>query len=86
MHEHAVEICKPSCMPRAAKPFFILVVHSMPGAVGHVAAPELPSQEGSALSHVTCGSVGAPLVKEARSEAEVHVATLELTSARRQGQ
>jgi hypothetical protein len=46
----------------AAKSFFILMVHSPPGAVGHVAAPELPSQEGKARSHGTCGSTRAHLV------------------------
>jgi hypothetical protein len=29
-------------MPRVAKPFFISVVYSPSGAVGHVATPELP--------------------------------------------
>jgi hypothetical protein len=66
-----------------AKHFFILVVHSLLGAVGHVAAPELPFQEGRARSHRTHGSAGAHLSKEARSGAEGHVAAPELTSARR---
>jgi hypothetical protein len=48
-------------VPRTAKHFFIHVVHNPPGAVGHVAAPELPSQEGRALSCVTRGSTEAPL-------------------------
>jgi hypothetical protein len=61
MHECALETHEPSCMPRAAKPFFIFVVHSPLGAVGHMAAPELPSQEGRALSHGAHGSTGAPL-------------------------
>jgi hypothetical protein len=104
MHERAVETCEPSCMPRVAKPFFIPVVHSPPGAVGHMVALELPSRKGRALScgtrgstggplsgrqrpePWTCGSAGAPLVKEARSEVEGHVAAMELTSVRRQGQ
>jgi hypothetical protein len=43
MHERALETSEPSCVPRAVKPFFILVVHSPPGVMGHVAAPELPS-------------------------------------------
>jgi hypothetical protein len=30
-------------VPRTAKPFFIPVVHSLPEAVEHVTAPELPS-------------------------------------------
>jgi hypothetical protein len=37
---------EPSCVSRAAKPFFIHVVHSPLGAVGYVAAPELSSREG----------------------------------------
>jgi hypothetical protein len=74
-----------SCVPRTAKSFFILVVHSPPGAVGHVAAPELPSQEGRAWRHETRGSTGTHLVKEAKSEAEGHVAASELTSAMRRG-
>jgi hypothetical protein len=56
-----------------------------PRTVGHVAAPELPSQKGRAQSHGTRGSTGAYLVKEARSGAEGHVAALELTSTRRRG-
>jgi hypothetical protein len=43
MHERALETREPSCVPRAAKLFFILVVHSPPGAVENVKAPELPS-------------------------------------------
>jgi hypothetical protein len=42
-HERALETREPSYVPRAAKPFFIHVVHSPPGAVGHEAATELPS-------------------------------------------
>jgi hypothetical protein len=85
MHERALETCEPSCVPRAAKHFFIPVVHNSTGAVGHVTAPELPSQEGRAPSRGTCGSTGAHLSKEARSRAEGHMAAPELTSARRQG-
>jgi hypothetical protein len=43
IHERALETSEPSCVPRAVKPFFILVVHSPPGVMGHVAAPELLS-------------------------------------------
>jgi hypothetical protein len=43
MHERDLETREPSYVPRAAKPFFISVVHSPSGGVGHVAAPELPS-------------------------------------------
>jgi hypothetical protein len=76
MHERALETRKPSCVPRAAKPFFIHVVHSPPGAVGHVAAPELPSQEGRAQSRGTRGSTGAHLSNEVRSRAEGRMAEL----------
>jgi hypothetical protein len=48
----------------ASKPFFIPVVHSPSGAVGHVAAPELPSQEGKVPSYGTRGSAGAHLGTE----------------------
>jgi hypothetical protein len=51
--------------------------------MGHVTAPELPSQRGRARSYGTCDSIGAHLIKEVRSETEGHVAALELTSARR---
>jgi hypothetical protein len=55
-----------------------------PRAVGHVAVPKRPSEEGRARSHGTCGRTG-DLVKEARSGAEGHVTALELTSTRRRG-
>jgi hypothetical protein len=61
MHEHALETREPNCVPRAAKTFFIPMVHGPPRAVGHVTALELPSQEGRAPSRGTCGSTGAPL-------------------------
>jgi hypothetical protein len=48
-------------VPRAAKFFFIPVVHNPSRVMGHVAAPELPSQEGIALSHGTRDSPEAPL-------------------------
>jgi hypothetical protein len=48
-------------MSRIAKSFFIPVAHSPPGAVGHVAAPEIPSQEGRAPSRGTRDSTRAPL-------------------------
>jgi hypothetical protein len=38
-----METREASCVLRAAKPFFIPVVHSPVGAVRHVAAPEVPS-------------------------------------------
>jgi hypothetical protein len=50
----------PACLGQL-KPFFIPMVHSPSGAVGHLAAPELPSQEGRAPRRGTRGSTGAPL-------------------------
>jgi hypothetical protein len=47
-HDCALDTCEPSCVPRAARPFFIPVVHSLLGAVGYVAAPELSSRGGEA--------------------------------------
>jgi hypothetical protein len=44
----ALDTCEPSCVPGAARPFFILVVYGPPGAVGYVAAPELSSRGGEA--------------------------------------
>jgi hypothetical protein len=44
----ALDICEPSCVPGAARPFFIPVVHSPLGAVGYVASLELSSQGGEA--------------------------------------
>jgi hypothetical protein len=46
--DRAFDTCEPSCMPGAARPFFIPVVHSLLGAVGCVAAPELSSRGGEA--------------------------------------
>jgi hypothetical protein len=34
MHERALETREPNCVPRAAKPFFILVIHSPSGGRG----------------------------------------------------
>jgi hypothetical protein len=65
------------------EPFFIPVVHSPLGAMGHVAVLELPSQEGRARRHGTHGSTGAHLIKEARFGAEGHVAASELALVRR---
>jgi hypothetical protein len=70
-------------VPRAAKHFFIPGVYIPLGAVGHVVAPEFPSQEGRALSRGTRDSAEAHLSKETRSEAAGHVAAPKLTSARR---
>jgi hypothetical protein len=85
MYERVLETREPSCMSRAAKPFFIHVVHSPLGVVGHVAAPELPSQKGRTRSLGTRGNTRAHLIREVRSGAEGHVAVPELTTARRRG-
>jgi hypothetical protein len=42
--DRALDTCEPSCVPGAASPFFILVVHNPLGGVGYVAAPELSSR------------------------------------------
>jgi hypothetical protein len=46
--DHALDTCEPSCVPGAARHFFIPVVHSPLGAMGYVAAPELFSRGGEA--------------------------------------
>jgi hypothetical protein len=48
MRERTLQTYEPSCVPRAAKPFFISMVLSPLGVVGRVAAPELPPQGGRA--------------------------------------
>jgi hypothetical protein len=53
MYERALETREPSCVPRAAKPFFIPVVHNPLEAVRHVVAPKLPSRGGRARNHGT---------------------------------
>jgi hypothetical protein len=44
----ALDTCEPSCVPGAARPFFILMVHNPLRAMGYVAAPELSSRGGEA--------------------------------------
>jgi hypothetical protein len=46
--DRALDTCEPSCVPGAARPFFIPVFHSPLRVVGYVAAPELSSQGGEA--------------------------------------
>jgi hypothetical protein len=50
--DRALDTYEPSCVSRAAKPFFIHVVHSPLGVVGYVAAPELSSRGGEFEAHV----------------------------------
>jgi hypothetical protein len=47
-HDRALDTCEPSCVPGAARPFFILMVHNPLGGVGYVVAPELSSLGGEA--------------------------------------
>jgi hypothetical protein len=42
----ALDTCEPSCVPGAARPFFIPVVHNPLGVVGYVVASELSSRGG----------------------------------------
>jgi hypothetical protein len=84
-HGRALDTCEPSCVPVAAKNFFIPVVHTPLGTVGYVAAPETSSRGGGARSHGTRDSARAHLDREARSRTEEHVAAPELNSARRRG-
>jgi hypothetical protein len=44
----ALDTYEPSCVPGAARPFFIPMVHSPLGVVGYVAAPKLSSWGGEA--------------------------------------
>jgi hypothetical protein len=76
-HECALEICEPSCVPRAAKHLFILVVHSPLGAVGYMVAPELTLARRRGWGRGTRGSTGAHLGKEARFGVAGHVVALE---------
>jgi hypothetical protein len=46
--DRALDTCEPSCVPGAARPFFIHVVYSPLGAVGYVEAPKLSSRGGEA--------------------------------------
>jgi hypothetical protein len=43
MHKGALETRGPTYVPRAAKSFFISVVHNSSNVVVHVVAPKLPS-------------------------------------------
>jgi hypothetical protein len=83
--ECAIETHEPSCVPRTAKPFFILMVHSSLRAMGHVVAPELSHRGGRVWSHEAHDSARALSCGEAGSIAEGHVAVPELTSTVKRG-
>jgi hypothetical protein len=68
MHDRALKTHEFSCVARTGRPFFIPVVHSPSGVMGHVVAPELSSQEDRAPSHGTRDSIGTPLSRRQRSE------------------
>jgi hypothetical protein len=55
-HDHALNTCEPSCVPGAARPFFIPVVHSPLGVVGYVTPPDLSSRRGDAEATWQCQS------------------------------
>jgi hypothetical protein len=46
--DRALDTCEPSCVPGAARPFFIHVVHSQLGAAGYMTTSKLSSQGGEA--------------------------------------
>jgi hypothetical protein len=54
--DRALDTCEPSCVPGAARPFFIPVVCSPLGAMGYVAALELSSSRGEAGAMLQCQS------------------------------
>jgi hypothetical protein len=76
-HNCALDICEPGCVPGAAMPFFIPMVHNPLGPCGtwqHRGSPlgeAMPGPRGGAEAHLDW---------EARSEAEEHVTTPELSS------
>jgi hypothetical protein len=97
--EHVLDTCEPNCVPGAARPFFILVVHSplrvvgvrgSTGALlsgrrgqGHVAAPE-PASSGRRGSELrNTWQRRSSPLREAEPRAMGHVAAPELTSAGR---
>jgi hypothetical protein len=75
--DRVLDTCEPSCVPGAARPFFIPVVHSPLGSWGtwqHRSSPLGEARSGPR------GSAGAHLDREARYGAEEHVAAPELSS------
>jgi hypothetical protein len=83
--DRVLNTCEPSCVPGAARPFIIPVVHSLLGAVEYVAAPEPTSvgRRGSELRN-TWQRRSSPL-GEAESRAMGHVTASEPTSTGRRG-
>jgi hypothetical protein len=74
--DRALNTCEPSCVPGAARPFFIPMVHSPLSVVGYVVAPELSSRGAKSGPR---GSVETHLGRETRSGAKEHVTASELS-------
>jgi hypothetical protein len=74
---HALDTCESSCVLGAASAFFILVIHNPLRSWGTWQHRSSPLGEARPGPH---GSAGAHLDREARSRAEEHVATPELSS------
>jgi hypothetical protein len=75
--DRALDTCEPSCVPGAARPFFIPVVRSPLGLWStwqHQSSPLGEARPGPR------GSAGAHLSREVRSRAEEHVAAVKLSS------
>jgi hypothetical protein len=75
--DRTLDTCEPSCVPEAAMPFFIFVVHNPLGSRGTWQHRSSPLGEARLGPH---GSTGAHLDREARSVAEEHVAASKLSS------
>jgi hypothetical protein len=63
--ECTLRTCEPSCVPRVAKSFFVLVAHGPLRAMGHMSASESSPRGGRVQSHETRGSVRALPYEEA---------------------
>jgi hypothetical protein len=70
-HERALETCEASCVLRAAKTFFVPVVHSPLGAGGYVTVSELSSRGDRARSHRTRDSSGAAFSQKTGAGAQM---------------
>jgi hypothetical protein len=83
--DRALDTCEPSCVPGAARPFFIPVVHGPLGVVEYVAASEPTSagRRGPELRN-TWQRRSSPL-REVELRAMGHVAASEPTSTERRG-
>jgi hypothetical protein len=85
MRERALKTCEPNYVPRAAKSFFIPVVHGPLRTVGHVMTQELPSQGGRVRIHEAHGIAGALPYRKEEFGVERHVTAPVSISIGRQG-